>query len=86
MISASFAMMIPVPEPSSRIVKGFGTSPASRSERAGVGSEELWRAFSLGLRFESQRTDDPGRVDKECRREKKGLGGSNSISGSWDSK
>jgi hypothetical protein len=52
MSSASLAVMMPVPEPSSRIAKGFWTSPASRS-RHGVSSEELGQSFSLRLRFES---------------------------------
>lgn len=80
-------MVRPVPEPSSRIVKGFGAYSASRSEY-GVGSGELGRACSLGLRFESLRSDAGG-VDKDlerCRREGKGLGGSNSIPGAWGSK
>lgn len=82
MISASFAMTIPVPEPSSRITKGFGApSMASRSGR-GVGSEEPKQSFSSRLRFESPGSDE--RVDCLCA--EKGLGGSNSIPGSPDSK
>lgn len=80
---ASFAMMMPVPEPSSRIAKGFGTPSASRSVH-GVGSEELGQAFSLRLRFKSPGSGD--RVNNDCRRAENGLGGSNSIPGSSDSK
>jgi hypothetical protein len=55
-------MIIPVPEPSSRIVKGFGASSTSGSGQE-LGSEELGRPFSLRLKFESAQSD--GDVDEE---------------------
>ena len=72
-ISASLAVMIPVPEPSSRTVKVFGRSPTSRSGSVhGFDSDKLGKSFL----DENQRP----------RRAGKGLGGSNSIEGSADSK
>lgn len=89
MIPASFAIMIPVPEPSSRIVKGFGASSTSRSGHE-LGSDGLERAFLLRLKFGSTGSDndvvDRGRRRRCCRRAAKGLGGSNSIQASVDSR
>jgi len=85
MTSSSFAMMIPVPEPSSRTVKGFGASSASRSGH-GPGSEELGRPLLFRLKFESTRSVDKDRRRRCGRRAENGLGGSNSIQGSLDSR
>ena len=74
-------MMIPVPEPSSRIVNGSGVSTASRSTRRELGSGGLGHPLSLRLKFES--TCSGNNVDGDRRKK---LGGSNSMPGSLDSK
>jgi hypothetical protein len=82
-------MMTPVPEPSSRIVRGLGESTASRFG-LDPGPEGSGRPSSLRLKLESTRPDDDVDEDRPCgrcvRRAEKGLGGSNSIQGSSDSR